>query len=184
MTVTIELTSDDVRVRPQVVSSELWTVTGCAGAGGVVAVDRVDGGLQVSVGDESAGRSRRTLVALRPDGSVLVAASSTPPALLVSPGGACTIPSVPGVPERGRLDTDQRLLVLSSDALDALPASLASVLQALPAQVTGRDPADLLTELFADLPRGSGVIIARRPATEATAGTHLEEATWGSAQRS
>jgi len=91
---------------------------------------------------------------------------------------------VPGLPERTRLDVGERLLVLSSEALDVLPASLVSVLQALPSRVTGKDPVDLLVELFAELPRGSGVIVTRRPASVSLTGSDQEEATWGSAQRS
>jgi hypothetical protein len=164
----------------------VWTVTTQATAGGVVRVERDRDGLRVWVGDELAGLgepARSTVLRLSRDGAVQVSASATPPALLVSRDGARTVPAVPGLTEQTRLDVGERLLVLSADALDALPQSLAAIFQALSAQVTGRDPVELLDELFAALPRGSAAIVTRRPASAPAAGVQ-EEATWGSVQRS
>ncbi|GAB3591773.1 hypothetical protein GCM10027446_10810 [Angustibacter peucedani] len=161
-----------------------WTVTSSSSRPDDVRLDVVDGVLRLTVEDGGGNSRERTTVVLQADGEVTVDAGAMPPALLVSPRSARTLPAVPGVPETVRFDTGQRLLVLSADALDALPESLVHVLQALPEQVTGREPAVLLGELFADLPGGSGVIVARRPALVPATGTDQEEATWGSAQHS
>ncbi len=170
------------RARPRVLSSGGWLVTSSTADGRDVRFDRAGDVLLVEVGDGNTDAG--TTVVLAADGTITVHAETTPPALLVSATSARTLPAVPGVPETVRFDTGQRLLVLSSDALDALPESLVQVLQALPEQVTGREPADLLTQLFADLPGGSGVIVARRPALAPAAGPDHEESRWGSAQRS
>jgi hypothetical protein len=187
----LEMPLVGLAVRPRVVRAWGWAVTSCEGPGGVVRVVRGRDGLRIAVGDQSADADHRTRVALSRDGVATVRAAATPPALLVSPRAARTVPAVPGIPERTTLSTADRLLVLSADALDALPESLASVLQALPAKVSGRDPADLLTELFADLPSGSGVIVVRTAvkltpdlAPDPAPDPAHEEATWGSAERS
>ncbi len=170
-----------LRDRPRTVVRAGWAVTSTAAEATGVLVEVVAGVVRVTVAD-GAGAGRTTVV-LQPDGALTVHARATPPALLVDARSARTVPAVPGMAETTRFDTGHRLLVLSSEAFDALPASLAQVLQALPEQVTGREPAALLTELFADLPGGSGVIVARRPALRPVGPDH-EEAPWGSAQRS
>lgn len=181
MTVSTGVRVPAPRTAPRVVVCGAWTVALSATSGVETRVDQVGGVMLVSVRD--ADTSEGTTVVLHADGTVTVRAGATPPALLVSPTSARTLPAVPGVSETVRFDTAQRLLVLSSDALDALPESLAQVLQALPERVIGREPADLLTQLFADLPGGSGVIVARRP-VPGVAGPDHEEARWASAQRS
>lgn len=171
-----------LRDRPRCLVRGDWVVTSLAVGPADVSVTRANGAVWVTVsGGAGAGRTR---VVLGPDGTLTVHARATPPALLVDSRSARTLPAVPGLPETTRFDTGHRLLVLSCDAFDALPASLAHVLQALPEQVTGREPAALLTELFADLPGGSGVIVARRPALRPVTGPDHEEAPWESAQRS
>ncbi|WP_426564489.1 hypothetical protein ACPPVT_00650 [Angustibacter sp. McL0619] len=182
----------------RVLRDRVWTVTCQSTADGVVQVDRTRDGMRIAVGDRRSEPEQSTVLRLARDGSLTVSAAATPPALLVSPDGARTVPAVPGLTEQTRLDVGERLLVLSADALDAMPASLAAVFQALSAQVTGRDPVELLDELFAALPRGSAVIVTRRPASAPpegikdpatglaviSQGRHQEEATWGSAQHS
>jgi hypothetical protein len=184
MTVTLGFWTGLPVAPARVLHDRVWTVTCQSTAGGVVLVDRRADGLRISVGDERSEPDQRTVLRLGRDGAVTVSAATTPPALLVSPDGARTVPAVPGLTEQTRLDVGERLLVLSADALDAMPASLAAVFQALSAQVTGRDPVELLDELFAALPQGSAVIVTRRPAAAPLAGGDQEEATWGSAQRS
>lgn len=151
----------DVLLEPQVVTAYGWTVTWCQGRGGLVRVVRTGEGLVLTVGDEPHTAERRTRVVLHRDGALTVRAAATPPGLLVTPVSARTIPAVPGVAERTALTPDHRLLVLSADALDAMPQSLVDVLQALPTEVTGCPPAELLGRLFADLPYGSGAVVIR-----------------------
>ncbi|GAA4351522.1 hypothetical protein GCM10023145_15930 [Angustibacter luteus] len=184
MTMSTQVWAGGLGRRERLVRDRVWSVATVAARPGAVQVERTEDGLRVGVGDEPGWGGRRTWVVLRRDGSVSVDAPSTPPALLVSSTAARTLPAVPGVPERIGMDPGERLLVLSSDALDVLPESVVSVLQSLPDRVTGKDPVDLLAELFEGLPSGSGVIVTRRPAPVPVAGSDQEEATWGSAQRS
>ena len=169
MTVSLGFWTGQPAAPARVLRDRLWTVTSQCTAGGVVLVERRRDGLTIEVGDERSDPDHRTVLRLGRDGRLSVSAATTPPALLVAPDGARTVPSVPGLTEQTGLDVGERLLVLSADALDAMPASLAAVFQALSAQVTGRDPVELLDELFAALPRGSAVIVTRRPAVSAVA---------------
>jgi len=174
-------------VHPRVVRTAGWTVTACSAPGAVVSVERDGECLIVTVGDETGPASAHTRVELGPDGTALVHAAATPPAVLVSADAARTLPELPGVPERTTVAPDERLLVVSADALDALPESLAAVLRALPSRVSASDPAQLLAELFADLPRGGGVIVTRGTASSPSAPDRQvdpEEETWAPAWRS
>ncbi len=151
----------DVGVSPRVVRAHGWVVATRCGGQGVVHLVETRGGLRLEIGD-AATDDRRTRVDLRPGGAISVYASTTPPALLVGAADARTVPALPGGAEAARLDVGQRLLVLSSDALDALPVSLAAVLQSLPARLADREPHELLRELTADLDGGSAAIVVRQ----------------------
>jgi hypothetical protein len=174
-----------------------WVVATRSGAPHGVRLTEVAGGLCLEVADSSS-LERCTRVDLRADGVVRAYAATTPPALLVAAADVRTVPALPGGAETVRLDVGQRLLVLSSDALDALPVSLASVLQSLPARLADREPDELLRELTADLDVGSAAIVVRethRPDLSEQPNQHqnqhqnehprdTEEATWGSALHS
>jgi hypothetical protein len=75
---------------------------------------------------------------------------------------------LPGGTERLRLDVGQRLLVLSADALDALPVSVAAVLQSLPARLAAGEPQDVLRDLTADLDAGSAALVVRESPVHGT----------------
>lgn len=174
-------------VQPRVVRTAGWTVTACSAPGATVTVERSGACLVVTVGDEGAPPSACTRVELGADGTALVHAAATPPAVLVSAEAARTLPELPGLPGRTTVAPDERLLVVSADALDALPESLAAVLRALPSRVSSSDPAQLLAELFADLPRGGGVIVTRGTASLPSPPDRQvdpEEETWAPAWRS
>lgn len=162
-----------------------WAVATRSGAPRGVRLLAVPGGLRLEVADGGT-PDRCTRVDLCDDGHVTVRASTTPPAVLVGPDDVSTLPALPGGADRVRLDAGQRLLVLSSDALDALPVSLAAVLQSLPARLADREPHELLRELTADLDVGSAAIVVRESDLRDTS-RHLrdtEEGTWGSAVHS
>lgn len=137
-----------------------WVVATRSSHPGGAQVVRTRGGLGVDVADAGS-LERSTRVDLRSDGGVTVAASTTPPALLVDTDSARTVPALPGGTESLRLDVGQRLLVLSSDALDALPMSVAAVLQSLPARLAAGEPQDVLRDLTADLHAGSAALVVR-----------------------
>ncbi len=125
------------------------------------------GGLRLDVADAGS-PERSTQVDLRADGGVRVYASTTPPALLVDADDARTVPALPGGAESLRLDAGQRLLVLSSDALDALPVSVAAVLQSLPVRLAAGEPHELLRDLTADLDAGSAALVVRESPVHGT----------------
>ncbi|MGN6610232.1 MAG: hypothetical protein ACTHLJ_00505 [Angustibacter sp.] len=137
-----------------------WVVVTRSSHVGGARVTSTRGGLCLDVADASS-PERSTRVELRSDGGVLVAAATTPPALLVDAGSARTVPALPGGSESLRLDVGQRLLVLSSDALDALPVSVAAVLQSLPARLAAGEPQHVLRDLTADLDAGSAALVLR-----------------------
>ena len=149
--------------RSALVRAHGWAVASRAGAhDGVRLVDEGDV-LRLTVAD--AGSPQRcTEVELHADGRVRVHATTTPPALLVAGGSVQPLPALPGFAGRARLDEEDRLLVLSSDALDALPVSVAAVLQSLPARLADGAPHAVLRELTADLQAGSAAIIVREAA--------------------
>jgi hypothetical protein len=172
--------------RLRVMTGSAWLVATWQGVPGLTQVRQAASGTRLEVGDAAVPGSARTQVLLREDGGVFVRASVTPPALFVTTSTARTVPAVPGVPERVQLDVGDRLLLLSADALDALPESLAQVLAELPAQVGSRSPVELLRSLFGFPPVGSGAVAMRTRKT-----FHLgkstgsaEEATWVSARHS
>lgn len=149
------------------VRSHGWVVaTRSSQAQGVRLVE-THGGLRLDVTDAGS-PDRSTRVDLRADGGVRVYASTTPPALLVDAADARTVPALPGGAESLRLDAGQRLLVLSSDALDALPVSVAAVLQSLPARLAAGEPHELLRDLTADLDAGSAALVVRESPVHGT----------------
>lgn len=154
------LPAADPDARVSLVRAHGWVVaTRCARAGGA-RVRPSPHGLRVEVSDAGS-PERCTEVVLHTDGGVRVTASTTPPALLVDAADARTVPALPGGAETLRLDSGQRLLVLSSDALDALPVSVAAVLQSLPARLAAGEPDVLLRDLTADLDAGSAALVVR-----------------------
>ena len=176
MTMALHLPVLGAREPVSLVRSQGWAVASrCESEHGVRLV-RLGSGLRLLVAD--AGSPQRcTQVDLHADGAVRVHATTTPPALLVSGADARPLPALPGFAQRARLDSGQRLLVLSSDALDALPVSVAAVLQSLPSRLAGGEPQEVLRALTADLDVGSAVIVVRedagpRPTARAERPTH------------
>lgn len=160
MTVALQLPVLGARERVSLVRSQGWAVASRSESAKGVRLTRLSSGLRLLVAD--AGSAHRcTQVDLHADGTVRVHATTTPPALLVSGTDARPLPALPGFAQRARLDSGQRLLVLSSDALDALPVSVAAVLQSLPSRLARGEPQEVLRALTADLDAGSAVIVAR-----------------------
>ncbi|MGL5859505.1 MAG: hypothetical protein ACRC35_14085 [Angustibacter sp.] len=135
-----------------------WTVTWVQSSSGSVRVTDDIPGLVVVVGDDATSDVLSTTVLLGSGGSAMVRAESAPPALMITGERARTVPRIPGLDDVVRLAGDDRLLVLSADALDALPGLLP---QHRPwAEDAGaRSPAGLLDHLFRKLAVGSGAVI-------------------------
>ena len=147
-----------------------WEIVLCERSTGVARVHRRGPSLEVTVGDlpgpataeARPGESRWfTSVACQGQGQMTFRSVSAPPALLVGAGSVQQQPAVPGGSSVVAVAEDERVLMLSSAAFDALPSALVDVLRDLPLRVLHTDPADLLAELFADIPDGSGAVICR-----------------------
>ena len=147
-----------------------WDIVLCERATGVARVRRLGPSLEVTVGDRPAAGAATpqqgdtgwfTSAACGPAGRIRFRSCSAPPALLIGAGSARLHPAVPGGSSAATLTRDERVLMLSSTAFDALPAALVDVLRDLPLHVLHTDPADLLAELFTDIPDGSGAVIRR-----------------------
>lgn len=132
-----------------------------------------DGRLCVVVGNGSSGSpvpmdvpattsSSLCLVWAHADGSLQVRASWAPPALLVSHHSpTAMVPQVPGLPGRAVLAPGERLLVLSSEAFEAEPQTVARLLHESPAALLRTDADDLLDELFLGAPGVGGAVLTR-----------------------
>lgn len=147
-----------------------WDIVLCERSTGLARVRRRGGSLEVTVGDRPdpggadprPGESRWfTSAACGGQGRMTFRSVSAPPALHVGAGSVQLQPAVPGGSSVVALTQDERVLILSSAAFDALPTALVGVLRDLPQRVLHTDPADLLAELFADIPDGSGAVICR-----------------------
>jgi hypothetical protein len=146
-----------------------WDVTMLQQPGALAVLDRQAGKLVVTVGDLTTDQDRvadprpgatcRTAVVCGQDGEVVVRPCAAPPALLVTEGDVHLVPRTPGADGVDRLRPSDRLLVLSAAAYETLPASLVTLLRALPARALHTDPAVLLETLFAEIPLGSGALI-------------------------
>jgi len=131
-----------------------WSVaTECRGAA-VARVVRCGSDLEVRVGDGPTGAHGHPLSAavatLHGNGSMSVRTQAAPPALWVQSAGVWLLPSGASGPEP-RPRSQDRLLLLSADALDTEPSGLVALL-AMPADEVLTIPADQLLSLV--LPPG------------------------------
>ena len=154
---------------PRDVGAE-WDIVLCERTVGVARVHRLGPSLEVTVGDRPAAGDAAaqvddahwfTSAVCGEGGRITFRSCSAPPALLIGAGSARLYPAVPGESSVAALTRDERVLMLSSTAFDALPATLVDILRDLPLHVLHTDPAELLAELFTDIPDGSGAVIRR-----------------------
>jgi hypothetical protein len=145
-----------------------WQITAIECQRGLARVDSHDPHLtEIVVADlppgRASGRDCFTAVACTDDGEALVMSRQAPPALLVTRSGQWPVPGHGEGQELIRIDGDQRLLILSAAAFDALPESLGRTLHGPPSIVLDADPFTLLHSLFREIGAGSGAIIGRYP---------------------
>jgi len=147
-----------------------WDIVLCERSTGAAQVRRLGTSVEVTVGDRPAAGAATsqeddtrwfTSAACGAGGRITFRSCSAPPALLIGAGSTGLHPAVPGGSSVVALTGEERVLMLSSTAFDALPATLVDVLRDLPLHVLHTDPADLLAELFTDIPDGSGAVIRR-----------------------
>lgn len=149
----------------------VWEVTMLQQAGAQAFAERRDGRLVVTVGDDTADldagtqRPCHTDVVCQDDGEVVVRSWAAPPALLVTSDDVHLVPETPGAAGSARIACGERLLVLSAEAYETLPASLVTLLRSLPSRLLHTDPSVVLETLFAEIPVGSGALLERRAPT-------------------
>ena len=147
-----------------------WDIVLCERSTGAARVRRLGTSVEVTVGDRAAAGAASTQLdetrwftsaACGEEGRITFRSCGAPPALVIGAGSARLHPAVPGQSSVAALTPDERVLILSSTAFDALPAALVDVLRDPPQHVLYTDPVDLLAELFTDIPDGSGAVIRR-----------------------
>jgi hypothetical protein len=136
-----------------------WTVTWVQAKPGAIRVSGGRDGLVVVVGDDVRDVQLSTTLMLSPHGGATVRAASSPPGLLVAPTYTRTVPGIPGIDDVVTMTAGDRLLVLSADALDALPDRRPRQFRPWVEEVSNREPDDLLEHLFRDLTGGSGAVV-------------------------
>lgn len=151
-----------------------WQITTIECAGGVARVVGASGIADVLVADSARGGALDpdcfAAAACTPDGDVLVLTRQAPPALLVTHGVKRTTPVDLQGRELVHLEGQDTLLLFSPALFEAMPEVLARTLNAEPTELTTADPAGLLSQIFADVSTGSGVIIRRNPQPADTGG--------------
>lgn len=144
-----------------------WLITAIECGGGVARIDGSSGIADVLVADGGHGGAFDpdcyAAAACTPDGDVLVLSRQSPPALLVTRGAKRTTPLDPLGRELVHLDGEEELLLLSASLFEAMPEVLARTLNTDPTTLLAAEPAALLSEIFAEVDAGSGVIIRRNP---------------------
>ncbi len=136
-----------------------WTITWIQSSPGSVQVNCGGTGVVVVVGDDERISGLSTSLLLSRTGGALVRAASAPPGLLVSEHYTRTVPGIPGVDDCVTLAPGDRLLVLSADALEALPVTRPRQHRPWVDQVHQQPPAEFLARLFRDVEGGSGAIM-------------------------
>jgi hypothetical protein len=149
-----------------------WSVTSESRGPALARVlDRGDS-LEVRVGDgvtDSRGLLRSAAFAtLRGDGSLSLRTHAAPPALWVQTEGIWLLPSRASGPEP-RMRTEDRLLLLSADALEAEPSGLVALLGMAADAVLTVPTHELLSLLLPAVGPGAAAVVCRTPATTATA---------------
>jgi hypothetical protein len=135
-----------------------WTVTWVQERPGSVRVTAGPTGVKVVIGDDVHSEAHSTTLLLSSAGAT-VRAASAPPGLLVGQSWARTVPGIPGIDDFVTMSVADRLLVLSADALDALPLSRPREHRPWVDQVSTQEPDVFLEGLFRDLDGGSGAIL-------------------------
>jgi hypothetical protein len=125
--------------------------------GSVRVTPRADG-VTLVIGDGPESAPWCTTVDLGADGIARVHTSASPPCVLMTPREVRMVPDGPQVTGRARLDVGDRLLVMSAEALGALPEALSAMRSAGTPTADSECPGDLLQTLLHDLPIGAAAV--------------------------
>ncbi len=94
-----------------------------------------------------------------PEGELALVVRNSPPAIVVGPTGCMTRPAEGAGRDCMTLGAGERMLLLSAAAFESLPRVLCDNLTCAPDALAGRDPEDLLLEIFREVGRGAGAVI-------------------------
>jgi hypothetical protein len=151
-----------VRARPGVGDWFVWAVEH---DGGIARVEDRGGLTEVVVADAPRSVDEPGVAfaaaACTIDGGVFLLTHDAPSALLVEPDGCRTAPAEPGSRELLHLAGGERLLLLSSSALETRPDVLSEALREPGHLLLERDPVELLASLFREVGRGAGIVLGR-----------------------
>lgn len=153
-------------------SDDRWTVTCVEYPYGVVRLERGTRLTQVVVGERtdstesSQNAESFAAAACTVDGELLVAVRSAPPAIVVGSDPCRTRPSDGAAHDSEFPRSNERLILLSCAAFEAVPDVLVDGVSGAPSSflATG-EPAAVLIALLGDAGRGAGAIIEHHPTT-------------------
>ena len=161
----------------QAFASECWQVHHLQPTPDSVRVTPGSEGLTVVIGDGPESQPWCTTVLLAADGSVSVQTAASPPGVLMTSREVRMVPGGPGGVGRARLDVGDRLLIMSAEALGALPEALGAMRRSTTPTVNTASPGDLLRRLLHDLPIGAAAIAVRTSPTRSASGPGAEART-------
>ena len=136
-----------------------WRVDHIQPTPGSVRVRTRPEGVTVVIGDGPDSRPWCTTVQLDADGTASVRTSASPPCVLLTPRDVRVVPDGPENRGSVQLDAGDRLLVMSAEALGALPEALSAMRTAARQPVDTDHPEDLLKCLLQDLPTGAAAVV-------------------------
>ena len=150
-----------------------WTVETLERGGGVARIERDTRYTRLRVSDP--GDPNATEAWLSDDGTVTVRSHCSPPALLVSTGGARLIPATPDTEDSAELGPGDVLLLCSSGVLDSVPTGLGEILGWSPRRVANHEPRALLEHLMTGAERGATAVVRCTGVQTLGPGGHQEE---------
>ena len=142
-----------------------WQVNHIQPTPGSVRVTSRSEGVTVMIGDGPESQPWCTTVELDPDGRASVQTSASPPCVLMSSREVRMVPDGPEVMGTAQLDVGDRLLVMSAEALGALPEALIAMRRSATRTGNPEGPGDLLKRLLHDLPIGAAAVAVYTPLT-------------------
>ncbi len=140
-----------------------WQITHLQPTPGSVSLAPRPDGLTVTIGDGPGSAPWCTTVELDLDGRVSAHTCASPPCVLLTPREVRIVPDGPESVGTVVLDVGDRLLMMSADALGALPEALSTMRRSATPTLDADRPGDLLQRLLHDLPIGAAAVATRTP---------------------
>jgi hypothetical protein len=138
-----------------------WQVASIQPTPGSVRVTPRPDGVTVTIGDGPGSAPWCTTVELDVDGRVSAHTCASPPCVLLTPQAVRILPEGPESVGTVDLDVGDRLLLMSAEALGALPEALSTMRRSGTPNLDADGPGDLLRRLLHDLPIGAAAVATR-----------------------